>query len=333
MSTEELQQDSSLADDLTASVVYEDEPEGVEAEEVEAAETEETVEALEPAPKWDKRYKEVFTNLGQFENGREYQQAMLDLYGEQQGYATKVEQERAELRKQWEQTQPFVQRMNEALSPYQQFLAESGATPDQAVRQSMGLLMQLRANPQRTLIDLAKRMGVDLNAALSEQPWESPESKQLSELRSQFDRLRAEQAQREQRQAYEQMQRIQAENASQIEAFATATDDSGNPAHPHLETVQDIMAELIYGRENMRRSNPSLPAMGLDEAYDRACKLHPDVAQDSEKQAEAARLAKANATAKQAKTAATRVKTGTAGKEPVKKTLREEIEESLKSAA
>lgn len=330
MSTEELQQDSSLADDLTASVVYDDEPEGVEAEEVEA---EEVIEALEPAPKWDKRYKEVFTNLGQFENGREYQQAMLDLYGEQQGYATKVEQERAELRKHLEQTQPFYQRMNEALSPYQQFLAETGATPDQAVRQSLGLIMQLRANPQGTLLNLAKQMGVDWNAALSEQPWESPESKQLNELRQEFDRMRREEAQRQQRQAYEQMQRIQAENASQIEAFATATDEGGNPVHPHLNTVQDIMAELIYGRENMRRSNPGLPAMGLDEAYERACKLHPDVAQDSEKQAEAARLAKANATAKQAKTAATRVKTGTAGKEPVKKSLREEIEESLKTAA
>jgi len=323
MTTEpEVLQESSLRDDLAADLALTEEPAEIEAVSAEPP--------LEPAPKWDKLYKEVFQEWSGLPKGRDYQKAMLDLYGEQQGYATKVEQERAELRQRWEQAQPFVSRMQEALSPYQQFLAESGATPDMAVRQSLGLLMQLRANPQQTLTDLAKRMGVSLQP--QEEVWKSPEAVQVEELRNELNRMRQDSQMREQYAMRQRMEAIQHENASQIEAFKSAKDDNGEPLHPHMGAVEDTMAQLIFGRENLRRVNPQLPPMMLEEAYSQACKLSDEIAQDSAKKADADRLAKASADAKKAGDAAKRVKKGSSGTEPSRKSLRDDIAESLRSS-
>jgi hypothetical protein len=220
--------------------------------------------------------------------------------------------------------------MQEALSPYQQFLAESGATPDMAVRQSLGLLMQLRANPQQTLTDLAKRMGVSLQP--QEEVWKSPEAVQVEELRNELNRMRQDSQMREQYAMRQRMEAILHENASQIEAFKSAKDDNGEPLHPYMGQVEDTMAQLIFGRENLRRVNPQLPPMMLEEAYSQACKLSDEIAQDSAKKADADRLAKASADAKKAADAAKRVKKGSSGNELSKKSLRDDIAESLRSS-
>lgn len=339
MTTEDLQQESSLADDLAAGIdesLDEATAEEPEISEEEQEQVQEMLESLEPPPKWDKRYKEVFQGWAAtdeegnplYQNGREWQQAVLDLYKEQQGYATKVEQERAEARKQAEQYQQYLGQFRNVISPYQQFLQETGATPDVAIRQGMGLLQALRNDPQATLLRLAREANVDLQAALSEQPWQSPESKQVEDLKRQLMAMQQQQAQREQRQVQEQMQRARAENAAQIKAFAEATDESGTPLHPHLETVQETMAELIYGRENLRKSNPELPSMGLDEAYERAIRLHPDLVQKSETEKEVQRLSQKAAEAKKAASASKRVKPSATKKVKDSRSLQDQLSEA-----
>lgn len=337
MTTPNTERESSLDDALAASLAEVEETveeEIVEAPEETAEVSEEEVAeavaaALEPAPKWDRRYKEVFTELGQLENGTAYQQAWLDNYNDEQKYKTQIEQERADLRKRWEQAEPFVQRMQEAIAPYHDFIAQSGMSPDAAVRQALGAIMSLRANPKAGLLDLAKRLGVDLQQELSEQPWRSPESEAVEELRRELDRMRQEQKHREQYEVQSRMQRIQQENASQIEAFATAVDDDGNPKYPHFEAVENVMAELIYGRNNLRRTNPDVEPMSLEEAYERACKLSPEVSEEMDKRREAERLAEANAKAKRAADAAKRVKTGKAGNVKPQKSIDEMLDEGI----
>jgi hypothetical protein len=219
--------------------------------------------------------------------------------------------------------------MNEAISPYRDFLAQNGVTPEMATRQGLGLLMRLRANPKATIFDLAKSLQVDLQKELSDQPWRSPESEAVDNLKRQLDQMRTEQQRREQYELQQRMGRIQQENASQIKAFSEAVDADGNHKHPHFETVENLMAELVYGRNNLRKSNPDLEPLTLEAAYEQACKLSPDVATAMEKQKEAERLAKANAEAKRASDAAKRVKPGKAGKVKPQKSIDDMLEEEM----
>lgn len=346
MTTEELQQESSLADDLAANVSYDDESPEVEAtDEAPEAEAvaeaiEEAIEALEPPPKWDRRYKEVFsswTASGEdgnpmYPNGREWQEAMLELYNSNQSYATKVEQERAEAKKKAEQYENYLRQISGVVSPYQQFLNESGMTPDLAMRQGLGLLQSLKQDPKSTMLRLAREHNVDLQSALSEQPWQSPESKEIETLKQKLAEFERNSLRTQQEQAAARMQASRAETAKQINAFAEAKDESGNLKHPYLETVQEQMATLIYGREQMRQTNPNMPKMGLDEAYEAACKLNPEVAQAEAERSEKARLAQKDAEAKKAVSAAKHVKSGSAGKEKSQKSLRETIRENIVAA-
>jgi len=291
MTTEEILQESGtvepVADELAAPDI--------------AEEVTEELPPLEPFPKWDKRYKDVFSELGTIpERGREYQQAMHDLYKEQQGYATKVEQERAEALRRAQQADVY----NQAIAPYQQMILNSGATPDVFIRQALGLASQLENDPRETLLRLAQRAGVDLAQATQDQPYIDP---QVKALQDELRQLRDSVTQREQRQAAEFQQRALAEINNEIGTFASAQDDSGNPLHPHFETVQPVMAELIHGREVQRRNNPALASLTMQEAYERACKLSPEVEQAGESERKAKEAAKRAAEAKKAADASKRV--------------------------
>lgn len=348
MTTDLEQQESSLADDLAANVSYDEESPEIEAiEEVEETEAEaaaeameEAMEALQPPPKWDRRYKEVFEGWqatsedGQplYPNGREWQEAMLDLYKESQSYATKVEQERAQYLKEKEQYKQHLDSVAQMLNPYRDFFQSTGANPGQMIPRGIGLLKDLRTNPQETLIRLARENNVDLQSALSEQPWQSPESKEIETLKQKLAQFEQNALRTQQEQAMRQMHERRQETAQQLQAFAEATDESGNPVHPHLEAVQEQMATLIYGREQLRQRNPELPRMGLEEAYEAACKLNPDLAQDDMRRKETENLERKNAEAKKAKAAAKHVKSGSSGKEKPRKSLHDEIRDSLVTA-
>lgn len=273
--------------------------EGDEPEQKEAAEKPK-LDPLEPAPKWDKRYKEVFAEWGQSPQGRKYQEAMLDLYNEQQGYATQLEQERSQLRPYYDQAQHFQQ----AIAPYEKMIAMSGAEPTAFVRQALGLTMQLQQDPRATIMRLAQGAGLDLNQLTQEQPYVDPT---IQALQQQLQAMRRDSVQREERQAQEYAHRVRTETEGQLNTFANAKAESGEPLHPHLETVQDIMAEQIRGREMQRQYNRSLPPMSLEEAYERACKLSPEVEQQSAAEKGAKEAAEKAAKAKKAVEAGRRV--------------------------
>lgn len=312
MNTEELQQDSSLAEDLQANLVVEGEPEQ------EAAEAAEQLEALEPPPKWDKRYKEAFQAWSAVPNGRDIQKTVIDLYNEQQGYATKVEQERAELRKRYEQYEQFVRPVSAALQPYQQLINELGATPDQMIRQGLGLMQALRNDPKGTLERLLRESRVELGKP-EEQPWVDP---QVAELRNELNRIRREQRQIQEMAIRNQRGRVIQEVNAQLQAFVEAKDESGEQLHPHVSNpqVEKFMAALVKD------------GWSLDEAYAKACYAIDEVRETTMKSREAARLKAAEKEAKQAKEASKRTKTGSAGKAQPERSLREDIEAAMNAA-
>ena len=342
MTTDVDQQESTLADDLAANLVTDESPEDLavdtaEVSEVEEPTVQEVLEALEPPPKWDKRYKEAFSEWGaagedgnpMYSNGRAWQEAMLELYQTGQGYTTQVEQERAQLRQQYEGLQQQAHQWNSVLQPYNDLFASSGMTPDQAVRQALGLVHSIRSNPQATFQRLAREAGLDLNTLANGQEWQSPEAKEIQDLKRQINQDRQARLRQEQQWQQQQVQRLEAENAQQIQAFAEAVDDNGNPLHPHLEAVESIMAQLVHGHNAMNSGTPP----DLEAIYQHACKLSPEIAQAEADKAEADRLAKANAEAKKAAAAAKTVKAGSSGKEAPDQSLREAIKANMQTAA
>ena len=296
-----------------------------------AQEVQEAIEALEPPPKWKKEAKNAFEEWAKqddegnplYPNGSVWQQHILDLYNEGQGYTTQVEQERAQLRQHAEQLHNQAQQWNGVLAPYQQLVAEWGVTPDVAVRQAMGFMQSLRNNPQATMQRLARESGLDLNTLANGQEWQSPEAKEIENLKRQMRSQEQARLQQEQQAHQNRIHAIQQENAQQIHAFATATDDNGDLLHPHLETVESTMAQLVHGHNAMNQNTPP----DLEAIYQHACSLNPEIAQADAAKAEADRLAKANAEAKKAANAAKRVKTNTAGKEMASQSLEDELSE------
>lgn len=277
-------------------------------EEIEAELAALNTETLNPPPKWDRRYKEAFEDLGKVEGGSAYQQAMIDLYNDQQGYATQIEQERAQLRK-------FAEPLQGALEPYQQFIAQSGATPDQMIRQAMGLVMRLSQNPQATIQGLAQRAGIDLNQIGQDAPYVDP---QVQQLEAEMRRMKQSQLHERQKQMEQWQQQQVAQIQQQIDTFTKATDDNGNPKYPHLELVEGEMAMILKGNPNV----------SLEDAYSKACKLSDEVTQAQEAQNKAREAARKAAKAKKEAAAAQRV----SGQPGVDAPTDESIEDTIRKA-
>lgn len=302
MSTEETQQAESteetqqVSEEVTLEQDIETSIKGNDVEEIEVTDEEITAELeamqaeanpLDPPPKWDRRYKDAFADLGKVEKGRAYQQAMIDLYTEQQGYATQIEQERSQLRK-------FAEPLQAALEPFNQFITASGATPDQMVRQSLALAMRLQQDPKGTILGLAQRANINLNELGENAPYVDPHAQRLEE---QIRRMRAEQQAEKEQSLRAHQQRVMAETEQQVQTFRGAKDEQGKPKYPHVDLVEGEMAMLIRG-------NPNL---SLEDAYNQACKLSDQVAQAEESRKRAEEAARKAAKAKKEQLAAKRV--------------------------
>ena len=300
MSTEDQQAQDSLSESIEKSMQTEPE---VPLETIDETPIDETLELseppLEPPGKWDRRYKEVFEEWGQHPNGRKWQETILDYYKDNQGYATQLEQDRARFRQQ-------AETWGQVIQPYEQMIAMAGVTPDHFVRQAMGLAMQLQQNPRDTLVQLARRANIDLNQLVQDQPYVDP---QVMNLQTQMQRLQETYRQREQRQAQEQVQRIQSEIDQQLRSFANAKADNGDPKFPHfsIPEVQEEMAAFIRGR----------PDLSLEDAYARACRDVPAVAQAEEREKRMKEVAARAARAKKEADAAKRVQGKFPGDDPV----------------
>lgn len=129
--------------------------------------------------------------------------------------------------------------------------------------------------------------GVDLQSLVAEQPYVPQEvlslQQQLQQVQGQFQQLTQ----------YQQQQQ-EARLNQEIQAFQMAVDEQGNPKAPHFERVFNTMVALA----NARDSDGRPLASSIQEAYEKAVALNPEIQAEihaQKQQAEAVtRAAEAN---------------------------------------
>ena len=221
-----------------------------EDEPAEAAE----LEAL-PAPNhWPKDFAAKFEALEP-----PAQHLFMQRYKDLEGDYTKKTQAIAKYKKRQD-------AFDEIMAPFKSQFERAGMDDVGAVRQLLAAHDYLRKDPANAINWLASQYGVDIGAIGNdpalEDEFADPQVKALQQQVAQLTGFI--QNQQTQQQSYEQ-----ASTQSFIDQFAAETDASGNPAHPHFETVRSVMGSLISSGN----------ATDLKSAYEAAVYANPELRQ------------------------------------------------------
>ena len=134
---------------------------------------------------------------------------------------------------------------------------------------------QLQADPAGTIQQWAKEFGVNLGQGAETDEYDDIfQDPRVSELQGELSQVRQQIQSFEQMQAQSQQQQYEA----QIQSFATATDENGDPKHPHFDQVRKVMAGLLQ----------SGVAEEMDAAYEMAVRADPQLYQQSLQQQQTA---------------------------------------------
>jgi hypothetical protein len=231
-----------------------DEPDEANDDDDEPAEAAE-LEAL-PAPNhWPKDFAAKFEALEP-----PAQHLFMQRYKDLEGDYTKKTQAIAKYKKRQD-------AFDEIMQPFKGDFERAGMDDVGAVRQLLAAHDYLRKDPANAINWLASQYGVDIGAIGNdpalEDEFADPQVKQLQQQVAQLTGFI--QNQQTQQQSYEQ-----ASTQSFIDQFAAETDASGNPAHPHFETVRSVMGSLISSGN----------ATDLKSAYDMAVYANPELRQE-----------------------------------------------------
>lgn len=293
--------------------------------------------SLDAPKQWKKEWRDKFDKLPP-----EAKEILLERDREYNKGFTRNASENAEARR-------FVEGVKSTFQPHhRQQMSQTGLDDVGAVKyllaqhdafnnDPVGFVAQVakQVDPVKFLSAVAQRAGITLDQPAQAQaqpaPAESNEwvDPQVIELRKQLDETRqqlggihqylqtqtqtAQQREATMREAQERQ--WQGRVATEIETFVGATDDQGNLLHPHAEDVQQQMAVLLASEPTLAKLKFSDPAKALQEAYNHAVYLNPQIRESviaAEKaQALAAREAewKAQFQHQQAAQAAQRAKT------------------------
>ena len=237
------------ADDEPDEASDDDEAED-EEEPAEAAE----LEAL-PAPNhWPKDFAAKFEALEP-----PAQHLFMQRYKDLEGDYTKKTQAIAKYKKRQD-------AFDEIMQPFKGDFERAGMDDVGAIRQLLAAHDYLRKDPQNAIAWLANQYGVDTSAigndSAVEDEFADPQVKALQQQVAQLTGFI--QNQQTQQQSHEQ-----ASTQSFIDQFAAETDASGNPAHPHFETVRSVMGSLISSGN----------ATDLKSAYEAAVYANPELRQ------------------------------------------------------
>jgi hypothetical protein len=212
------------------------------------------LEAL-PAPNhWPKDFAAKFEALEP-----PAQHLFMQRYKDLEGDYTKKTQAIAKYKKRQD-------AFDEIMAPFKSQFERAGMDDVGAVRQLLAAHDYLRKDPQNAIAWLANQYGVDTSAIGNdpalEDEFADPQVKALQQQVAQLTGFI--QNQQTQQQSYEQ-----ASTQSFIDQFAAETDASGNPAHPHFETVRSVMGSLISSGN----------ATDLKSAYEAAVYANPELRQ------------------------------------------------------
>jgi hypothetical protein len=209
------------------------------------------VQPVEPPARWTPEEKAKFAAWP-----RDVQEAVVERHKALEADYTRKTQEAADIRRSAE---PILN----AVKPFEQYLNQLapriGQTPDKMIGQLLGVEYQLRTGDAyekaAALHQIAQSYGIDL-AALSRGELPQGADPAYSQLRQSFGTIEQRLAQIEaDREAEQQRQTV-----SQIQTFATATDEAGRPKHPYFDRVRGVMGQLMHGD----------PSLSLDAAYQKA---------------------------------------------------------------
>jgi hypothetical protein len=227
--------------------------------------------------------------------------------------ATQVLQETAQAR----QVMGGLQQMSQKYAP---MLQAEGVDILQATERLADIATRLRFSPQaekaRMMAYLVGEFGVDiamLDNALAGVP--QPQSSQQTFTDPRLDALLQQRDQWQQ----ERQQKLQTEASKDIAAFGQ------DPAHEFFSDVRDIMADLLDVADKRGVD------LDLKGAYDRAIRIHPDIAKVIEQRAAAQRAQNPAGSTAKAKAAASSIKGSPIPGGPAKtgSTVRESILEAM----
>jgi hypothetical protein len=236
-----------------------DEPDEANDDEPDEANDDEPAEAAElealPAPNhWPKDFAAKFEALEP-----PAQHLFMQRYKDLEGDYTKKTQAIAKYKKRQD-------AFDEIMAPFKSQFERAGMDDVGAVRQLLAAHDYLRKDPANAINWLASQYGVDIGAIGNdpalEDEFADPQVKALQQQVAQLTGFI--QNQQTQQQSYEQ-----ASTQSFIDQFAAETDASGNPAHPHFETVRSVMGSLISSGN----------ATDLKSAYEAAVYANPELRQ------------------------------------------------------
>jgi len=301
--TTDTDQQGTLQDDLESAY-------DAQSEETEIVETEIVEEVIEEPPPdplsaphmWEEGAKAAFDAYGTVEGGRDYQQSILDQYNKTESYTGELKRESADFRKRAEDWDAIF-------SPFQNQMNLQGTNGPAFMRQLLGYYQQLNSNPAETIQGLAKQYNLDLANIGENAPYRSPGEIAQAQRIEQLERA-------QHNNMLQARQGVANDINQQIQSFANATDASGNLTHPEFQTVQPMMTQLIQGGA----------ANDLDEAYQMACKLNPDIQAQAQAKKVADETAQKAQDAKKAKAAAKRASGTPTGSDDSSMTMKEQIE-------
>jgi hypothetical protein len=230
-----------------------DEPDEANDDDDEPAEAAE-LEELQAPNHWPKDFAAKFEALD-----APAQHMFMERYKDLEGDYTKKTQAIAKYKKRQD-------AFDEIMAPFKSQFERAGMDDVGAVRQLLAAHDYLRKDPANAINWLASQYGVDIGAIGNdpalEDEFADPQVKALQQQVAQLTGFI--QNQQTQQQSYEQ-----ASTQSFIDQFAAETDASGNPAHPHFETVRSVMGSLISSGN----------ATDLKSAYEAAVYANPELRQ------------------------------------------------------
>lgn len=222
--------------------------------------------------------------------------------------------------KQYQEPAAFGRAIGQEMLPHVDIMRQVGVTPQQLTRDIMGTWSTLvRGSPDQkrgVLLQLAQQYGIDITAPAAPSSTGSAPAQAMSpDLNPVLQRV----------QSIEQMVRQQAEQAARAASEQAMTEVqrfASNPERKHFAAVQETMAQLVGSGQ----------ATTLEDAYDKAVWLVPEIRQqllaeqDQKRQADEA--VKAAAARKAASVNVAR--RGTTPVAPTKGTMEDTIREKYR---
>ena len=272
----------------------------IKPEEIKPDETADTKSLVTPPATWSAAAKSIYASLPET--------ARKEIAKREQDYARGIQQH-AEAAKGY-------QAMMAEFQPYEAMIRAENGTPQGAIRDLLKTSYLLRTGtPQERgnlVMQIAQRFGADLTPYLGQKE-ETGQQEFMPQVQQYVQQLvsphlqRIQQFEESQLTAQQrQMQEMQQETQSQIEAFQNATAEDGSPKHVYFENVRPLMSSYFASGQ----------AQTLEQAYEMACWANPEVRAaliaDQQRASEAQRLEEAKRKAKEAKSSSFNV-TGQGG--------------------